>query len=107
MSSIEAISDRFFFLQLRFTELINKCTTEAQEEKVNSEFTSASACHDAAINRVFNENASNVASLRTSLAANTSSLRQQMENDTQIVTILSTITAGGELASELLALGQA
>jgi hypothetical protein len=107
MTSLEAIDERFFYLQLHFGELMEKCNGDAEKEGiVNQQFTDASTCHDEALDKIFSENAAAVKALREGLASNTASLKQQMQDDAQIVLILDTLTAGGELAQELLDKGQ-
>ncbi|HWN08423.1 MAG TPA: hypothetical protein VNO50_03975 [Pyrinomonadaceae bacterium] len=100
--SLEAIDERYFYLKLHYNEMMGKCQTAAQEEVVDTQFTKSVKDHDDALNKIFKENAAAVVQLRNDLIANTGALKQQMENDNQIVTILNTLTAGGELAKDLL-----
>ena len=106
MSCQEAIDQRYFYLQLHYTELMNKCTNSAQQNAIATQFTEAEACREEALDKTFNEGAAAVAATRESLRQNTASLEQQMEQDEQIVVVLGTLTAGGQLAQTLVGFGQ-
>ncbi len=102
-TSLEAIDKRYFYLTLRYNDLIDKCGGDGnQEATVDSEFTASAAAHNEALDKIFNENAATVVGLRDSLIENTTELELQMNKDEQIVEILTTLTAGGELAQSLL-----
>jgi hypothetical protein len=105
-TSLEAIDERYFYLTLRYNDLIDKCAGDGnQEATVDSEFTAATDAHNEALDKIFSENAATVVNLRNSLVANTADLKRQMDDDEQIVEILNTLTTGGQLAKNLVSQG--